>query len=452
MNASFAKSLMLTSVLAAMSAAGCSDEVEGTPDATGARAAGGSAGSQGGSKSSGASDSGGKSSLPDAGEPGMPVGGGGAAPTDMTEAVYALATQVLGGETDSQTYVLLTSDLDRDVELSIDRAVLEVKGRALAAAPDGSGALFIASDQGPNVTRYDLNEAGALVKGASVSFLNAGITKFGEYSTQFQFVSDDKAYWFDGPTSQVVVWNPSTMRVVDTVPLPGLAAAGQVLSFTTAPVRDGDMLYLFAAWRENLIVQSRVAVIAVDTATDEVTIVEDDRCGYVRDGVLAEDGYLYLATEAFASAAHYLDGTNPAPCMLRFDVAAQEFDGTFHVELSDLVDGAAAGTLVEGPNKQAFLRVLDSQSAPADVTNPRFLASAPVWSWVSVTLGDEPSVAEVDAPLSSGSVLRFALGDRVFGPMFSQGTDTVFVELTAAGPAADAVAVPGLTFSAAKLR
>ncbi len=450
MNASVSKSLVFALLLAAANSAGCGDDSDGAPSGAGARAGNGS-GAKGGSKADGGKNAGGTSNEPDAGEPSASLGGGGAA-TAGPEPVFALSTQVLGGGMDSQSYVLLTNDLDAGAELSIDRAVLEIPGRALMVGPDSGGVLFVASDQGPNVTRYELNDQGRLDKGKSVSFLNTGVTKFGEYSTQFQYISAEKAYWFDGPTAQIVVWDPTAMKVLGTVPLTSLAAEGQLLSFTTAPVRDGDTLYLFAAWRQSLIVTPRVAVVAVDTTTDEVTIVEDDRCGYVRDGVLAEDGYLYMATEAFASAAHWLDPSSPAPCLLRYDVAEQKFDANFHVELQELVDGDAAGSLIEGPNKEVFLRVLYGQSTPPDVTNPRVVASSSAWGWASLTLGDEPVAKSIDAPLSSGSVLRFALGDRVFAPLFANGTDTTFLELKGDGPAPDAVSLPGLTFSALKLR
>jgi hypothetical protein len=439
-----ALSVMTSALLVA-----CGDDDEDTPRGAGAGSAGGQArGGEGGSDASQA----GVPSEPQAGEPSEPsAGAGGAGEAAEAGAVYALATQVFG-ESDSQSYVLLTNTLDADTELSVDDAWIEVPGRALAAGVEGEGALFVASDQGPTVTRYELTEDDGLEAGKSLSFLAAGVSKFGEYSSQFQFVSKDKAYWFDGSTSQVVVWDPTAMKVLDTIPLTELAAQGQLLSFTTAPVWRGETLYMFAAWREGLIITPRAAVVALDTSTDSVTIVEDTRCGYVRDGVLTDDGFIYMASEAFGSAANWLDQTNPSPCLLRFDTAAQQFDADYHVELSTLVDGAAAGSLVVGPDNRAFLRVLDGRAAPDGVTNPRVLASAPAWRWVSLTLGDEPKTGEVAAPLSSGSVLRFELGERIFAPLFVAATTTTFLELTTEGPAQSALSVPGLVFSAVKLR
>ena len=380
------------------------------------------------------------------------AGGAGGAPDVEAPAVYALTTQVFG-ETEDNSYVLLTDKLNADSELSLDDAVVEIAGRALGTGPENSGLLFVAGELAPTITRYELNDQGKLAGGSSVSFLGKGITSFGEYGGQFQYISPTKAYWFDGPTAQIVVWNPSTMKVTSSLPLTGLAAANQVLSFTAAPLRDGDKLYSFAAWREGLAITPRAAVVVVDTKTDEVKVVEDTRCGYARDGVLS-DGMIYISTEAFGSAAHYLDGTNPKPCLLRFDTSDNTFDATFKVELSSLFDGSSAGSLVVGPDNQAFLRVLNAEEIPDGVTNPRVLASVAAWDWYKLTPGDEPEVSKVaGATLAGGSVLPFQLGERRFAPLFIGGEETEFLELTADGPSrGKAITIPGLVFSAVKLK
>lgn len=417
----------------------------GSGSPAGSSSKGGSAGSP---TSEAGSDAGGAAGTSATGE------GGGAGEESAPLEVFALTTQVFG-ETEDQSYVLLTSTLDSKTQLSLDNAVVEIAGRALGTGPDGGGALFVASDLGPTITRYELNAAGdRLAGGNSVSFLGKGITSFGEYGGQSQFASADKAYWFDGPTAQIVIWNPSTMKVTGSVALTALAHADQTLSFTAAPIRKGNKLYTFAAWREGLAIVPRLAIVVLDTSKDTAEIVEDTRCGYVRDGVLMDDGQLYVATEAFGSAAHYLNSTNPAPCLLRFDTARNQFDANFEVELSSLFDGNSAGTLVVGPGNQAFLRVLDETALPNGVTNPRVLAGVPAWGWAKLNPGDAPTVERLPtAPLGGGSVLPFALGERTFAPLFVDGEETQFIELTEDGPSKnEAITVPGLVFSAVKLR
>ncbi|WP_438030506.1 hypothetical protein [Sorangium sp. So ce233] len=425
--ARYANALLLTLLLPCIAA--CGDD---TSDATGSGATSGGAGGEGA---------------------GGATSGTGGAPD--TGPMYALTVQVFGPDGgDTQSYILVTDTLDSDQPLSLDDGV-EVLGRALGVGPDGGGAVFVASDAAATVTRYDLQQDGSLEEGDTVSFQGKGLAKIGEYGSQFHFVSETKAYFFDGPTAQVVVWNPEEMAVTGDIPLDSLVVPDATLTYSSAPpLRLGDDVITFGGWRVGPEVPSLAAVVVVDSATDEATVVTDDRCGYVRDGVEGPDGMIYVATEAYGAAVHRLNPDNAAaPCMLRFDPETRQFDPDFHVEISTLFDGDTAGSLFGGPDGKAFLRVLDESvfEIAAD-THPRVLASAAAWRWASVTLGDAPEATVLDAEPSGGSVLSVALGDRTFLLEFAGQESTTLSELGEEGPLAAALTAPGLAFSAVKLR
>lgn len=367
---------------------------------------------------------------------------------------YAITTQVFGASSsDTASYILLTDTLDSEAPLSLDNGV-EVPGRALGVGPEGGGAVFVAGDAAPTVTRYDLQEDGSLRAGATISFQGKGIATLGEYQGQFQFVSETKAYFFDGATAQVVIWNPKDMTVTGDIPLDGLVLADATLTFSAAPLRRGSDVITFAGWRNGPEVPSRAAVIIVNSETDEATLVTDERCGYVRDGVQGPDGKIYLATEAYGAAVHRLNPANAAaPCMLRFDPATSQFDADFHVELSTLFGGGTAGALIRGPGDEPYLRVLDEAAFEIlPDTHPRVLASAPAWRWARVALGDAPTATVLDAEPSNGSVVPAFLGDRSFVLLYQGQESTSFLELGGDGPAGSTLSTPGLAFSALKLR
>lgn len=367
---------------------------------------------------------------------------------------YAITIQVLGAEaTDNQSYVVVTDTLDSDTRLSAKNGI-EVAGRALGIGLEGGGAVFVAGDADATVTRYDLQKDGSLKAGATVSFQGKGVAKIGEYGAQFQVVSETKAYFFDGPTAQVVIWNPKEMTVTGSIPLGDLVVPDTILSFSTAPLRRGADLINFPAWRSGLQIPNKAAVVVVNSETDETTVVTDDRCGFLRDGVEGPDGKIYLATEAFGSAVHRLNAENaPAPCMLRFDPATKAFDPAFQVDLNTLFGDSTAGTLVGGPGNKAYLRVLDESVFEVQTdTNPRVLASAPAWTWASVTLGDTPTVEALAVGPSSGSLVMLFVGDRTFGLQFPQGESTNFLEIGEEGPGKVPLSAEGLVFSAVKLR
>ncbi|WP_437878758.1 hypothetical protein [Sorangium sp. So ce513] len=381
--------------------------------------------------------------------------GGGAGGTPNTGPAYALTVQVFGPDGgDTQSYITVTGSLDSDKPLSLDDGI-EVQGRALGVGPDGGGAVFVTGDAAPTVTRYDLQADGSLKEGDTISFQGKGLARIGEYGTQFHFVSETKAYFFDGPTAQVVVWNPKEMAVTGDIPLESLVIQDAGLSYSSSPpLRLGDDVITFAGWRLGSEVPSQAAVVIVDSTTDQATVVTDDRCGYVRDGVVGPDGLIYMATEAYGAAVHRLNPDNAAaPCMLRFDPETRQFDPDFHVELNTLFDGDTAGSIFGGPGGKAFLRVLDESAYEiAADTHPRVLASAPAWRWASVTLGDEPKAEVLDGEPSGGSVLTVALGDRTFLLEFDGQESTTLRELGDEGPGAAGVTAPGLAFSAVKLR
>lgn len=387
----------------------------------------------------------------DGGGAGSGTGAGGGAASGPK---FAITTQVLGADAaDSLSYVVVTDTLDTDTPLSLSDGI-EVLGRALGVGPEGGGAVFVAGDADPTVTRYDLQADGSLKEGSAVSFLGRGLASIGEYGGQFQFISETKAYFFDGPTAQVVIWNPRDMTVTGGISLDALVIEDAILTFSAAPLRRGNEVITFAGWRRGPEVPSQAAIVVVDSTTDEATVVTDDRCGYVRDGALGPDGKIYVATEAYGAAVHRLNPDSAAaPCMLRFDPEAKAFDSDFYVELSSLFDGDTAGSLIRGPGGEVFLRVLDEEAFEIkDDTHPRVLASAAAWRWASVTLGDTPTATVLDAEPTGGSVVMLELGDRSFAPLYQGQEATTFLEITEGGPGERSLSTQGLVFSAVKMR
>lgn len=449
----------ILSALAVGSTVACESGAPGASDGeAGAEAGGKGSGGRGSGSASGGKGSGGAGhGTGGKGSSGgsLAQGGEGGVPSLPEQHLYALTTQIFG-EAEDNSYVIVTDSLDGNDELSIGDASLEIAGRALGVGLEDSGELFIASDLGPTLTKYSLTDEGTLSGGNSLSFLAKGIQWIDEYAGQFQFVSDEKAYLFHGQTGQVVAWNPKTMKITGSTLLTELLVPDQLLTFTAAPVRQGDKLYSFIGYRKGtppaLSVPEGTAVVVVDTKTDEVKVVTDERCGYVRDGALS-GGQLYLATEAFGAAMHYLDAESaPAPCMLRFDLETERFDTEFRVDLQEIVAGDSGASLLVGPGGRAFLRILDASALGEDVTSGRALASAAAWGWARLKLGDEPSTELLDAPLSSGSVIPFMLGGQHFAPVFVDGESTIMSRLSEDGPEDGGVQVPGLVFSALRLK
>lgn len=65
-----------------------------------------------------------------------------------------------------------------------------------------------------------------------MSFASVGVTSLGEYQANFQFLSETKAYFFDGATAQIVIWNPEEMTVTGRIPLDAVAFPDTVVAFS----------------------------------------------------------------------------------------------------------------------------------------------------------------------------------------------------------------------------
>ena len=381
---------------------------------------------------------------------------GGADAEEDAAALFAIGAQVLTAD-NPVTYVLLSESF---TELPpVEDAALEVPGRALVfGTPTLPGALFVANNGSPEVTKYTMTGDGELSEEATLSMAGEGVTAIGEYQTNMHFLSADKAYYFDGGAGQVVIWNPSEMTVLGAIALPGLLMEGSVLSFSSVPaVQSGDHLVMPAGYRaaDGLSVPAVTGAVIIDTSDDSATVVSDDRCGYVRDAVLGDDGMIYLATEVWAAAVHRISAdAAPAPCLLRIDPETEDYDADFYIDLGTLADGATLGSLLALPDGTVLTRVLQEDEVTIDeTTNARALAGMRTWGFATVTLGDEPEVAPIaDSPLILGSFLPLVAGDTIYQPHFDMRSVTELYPLGAEGAGTGTMAHPGLIFSAVQLQ
>ncbi|KFE66580.1 hypothetical protein [Hyalangium minutum] len=373
-------------------------------------------------------------------------------PTDTP--LYAITTQIVTTDT-PQSYIVLTDTLDVSGELKLENAI-ELPGRALGVGIPKSRSLFVGGSENATVTRYNLTSDGRLEKGATVSFEGKGVASIGEYHNQFQFISETKAYYFDGRTAQVIIWNPTDMSVTGSIALPDVTVSGALLSFATHPIRRGDQVIVPMGWRPTtgIGITKQAGVVVVDSKTDTAKVVTDTRCGYVRDGVLGADGKVYLATEVYGAAVYRVaGGDTPVPCLLRFDPQSLTFDGTFYQELSALTKGGTVGSLLPGPNNTAYLRVFDESLFQVQQgTHPRVLASASAWKWWQLRL-DTLAATPVDKlPATTGSTFIFPAGDRTIFTEFTNGSaSTNLRELTDQSGKVDA-SLSGISFSFLQVR
>lgn len=376
-----------------------------------------------------------------------------------TGPLFAVTSEINTGSA-YQSYLVVTDDITREQHLDISDGI-ELPGRARGVGPEGGRVVFTSGDEAPTLTRHDVMDDGTLVEGGTFTFAPAGVQSISEYQSQFYFVNETKAYYFDGATRSIVVWDPQALAISSSIDLSALARTDALLFFSQSPaIEMGTKLYYPAGWltADRADVLNESAMVVVDTANDSAIVVVDDRCGWARDGVIGDDGMIYLATESYAGAVHHLDSTKAfSPCLIRFDPSSDSYDRSYLVELDEVIDpgtdGDIAGMLVAGENGDAYIRVLDpSLVTPPPV--PILVAVRSWWSWWSLSLGDTPTAAPVSGyEPGTGRMVILDVGDlRVIPEAGGEPVVTHLRDVSGGVLGSAGTSIEGQVFSVTKLR
>jgi hypothetical protein len=440
------KSTILPAIsLMILAAAACSDDSSDDTDdgGSGAISSGGSSGSSGkggkGGGGSGGSEAGQAGAI--TGEAGSGEGGSGATGGNSSageggsdtaaggndaagaageatgegghggQATDAQGIYVVGGYLTSQDdwigYLAVTEDLS--AMGSIDLAnVVEFPGDMSFASP-GDGVIYVGDGGAPVVERWILNESNELVRDAEMGLAQYGIASGLGIKDPLHFLAPDRAYFIDGDSLQVVIWNPQAMETVDTFSIEGFLEEGMFLGLNYVH-RDGDRLLLSARyWRADDTAALLTRIGIIDTKTDTVSYVDDTRCGNVAFHARDSENNLYLATHT-AQTGTIAVGAAGDPvaesCIIRFKAGADDFDSDYYVGLDELAGGHAGG-IMRGAGDQAF--VLKYAGPAFTIDNYARAHTLGQWEVHSLTLGNEAATFEkvADVGLQSGYGLAF---------------------------------------------
>lgn len=382
---------------------------------------------------------------------------------ERTEAVldgggYALVTTVF--QPDGETSLLGLVD-DPSAPGMFDAAqAIELGGAAALFGTDGRNVFAVGSSDAAILTRYELMAGGQLVERGALSLQPYGISSAFKRPELVPMLSDDKAYWIDDSTLQVVVWNPSDMSVSGTFSLAAAERGGRLLEVGEAVVRAG-VVYVSASYRDDADGEAGKAVaLIIDTATDSlVEVATDGRCGGTLDIAPGPDGALYFASNSFSASLFALrrPADYPAPCVLRIAAGERGFDAGYYVSMLDLADGRSAGQLVAGPEGRYYLlalhdELLDEPLGPDTELFGPYEASA--WRWWSVSLEAAGSGELVpDAPAHSAANRVLSAGGRQYiaSADTEAGTTTLMVP-EADGTLGSGLEVTGYPYGLIQLR
>ncbi|WP_437742533.1 hypothetical protein WMF39_44515 [Sorangium sp. So ce1504] len=378
--------------------------------------------------------------------------GGGGGGQDGGDA-FIVATRVWD-DTATNSYFHVLPSIEPGTEVDPSQA-LEIPGSARLFAFEGLGWFGIGEAEAPTISRYTLDGSNKLVKGDSISFQPFGVQSL--WPTNY-LISSTKVYHPDRAGEQIVVWNPTTMEVEGTIPLPDTHREGYLALYGYGSVLRGKTLLISVGWfdwKTTDTILPETGLIAIDTETDTVVRFDvDDRCGGITQPIETASGDAYFVSSALAGAAYHLERLESEPCALRILKDADAFDPDFHLLLSELSDGAIAGDPIPAGGDSLFLRVFEPELATIEEeTKTSGVTSQPAWHWWRWDTATNEATAVGELAPSPANVSFFEVDGRVFTIDEGSGsTESTLIELTAEGGPKLGLKTPGYLHGLAKVR
>jgi hypothetical protein len=219
-----------------------------------------------------------------------------------------------------------------------------------------------------------------------VSFASYGLASFGFWLNKF--VTADKAYFMNG-TLEYIVWNPTSMTITGSLPLPEAEPRGGLQPFTAysdrAAVLKQGLLYQPFYWTDEsyFLFDPASRIVVTDVATDRVLDVIEAPCPGLDYATVDAAGNAYFSAWVYAAGgAAVLD--QPTTCA--FELPAQGEPGVAF-DFPSKTEGRQGGVMRAIAGGRALLSVLHDERFPAsDAPSAAELTFADNWRFWSYDL------------------------------------------------------------------
>jgi hypothetical protein len=372
-------------------------------------------------------------------------GGDGAPDGGAPGALYAVTTTVFD-DTVANTYVALLGSLEnQQVDLAAAR---EFAGWSSVATHDG--AILVGHGDRPEVTRYPIGDGGTFGNGdddLTVSFASYGLTTA---SLAFNTVVDDTmAHMALNQTSRIL-WDPTTMTILDDVDTPEVAAERDGLAITAANfqgrvVRPDGVFQAFF-WHDvdwyAFHQQSQIAVHGRDGRLDTLL---DVPCPALQIATTDEDGNVYFSGMVDTILHQLLEPASAVErCVARIDAGSHAVADGWPRRFEELTGGRPAGVfqyLADGVGILTVYHVENADPAAATFRDTMFSENWGLWL---VDLEGWQAAPIEGWPLGPANIFFSRADGRLFVHQVAAGfTSTTISEIAIDGTFRQQLTVPG---------
>lgn len=357
---------------------------------------------------------------------------------DEDSSVFAVSVRIPG--TPVAGFVGLVDSLEAGQTLDLDEAI-EIPNGGVAVGPEGGGSIFLVDGATPRLERIDVLPDGTLERQGVISTQRFSVTSAGVAAGNLLFVSETKALVIDTLAFLIIVWNPETLEIANTIDFREAQVPGTLSVIGNTSVRRGNELVFALSLIADSTFKPDSALVFVDLETDTINqVVEIPDCSAVSDLLIASDGSLYAASDV-ASVFNRLAGRNndTTECFVR--VPPGTYDLEDYTLFSDRTGGLLAGTMLQLSDTRAYVRVLDESRLPTNILDIPDVNGASAWSWGIIDLsGGAPFQSLSELGLKSGSTNPFTIDGAFWATESANGLETSnLVNLSGETP------TPGLT-------
>jgi hypothetical protein len=330
-------------------------------------------------------------------------------------------------------YVITTPSIEGDVPVDVTEGI-EVPGGGQVYAPPGEGYILVGSDEAPTFTRYDLDAAGTLQPGPTVSFANLGVDTVWRHMI---FASPTQAYFLDQTQRQLIRFNPASMEIQGALPVSDFACQ-EVQTEFGEPIRREDGYYFPRSCWDLDVTSAGASLVHLDPTTDTVTVTHDARCMGMQFGFMADSGNAYWFSDHDASMEWSVQGrAAPHDCALRLAPGASTFDTEWELDLTTRAGGASAVASVPAGGSSVWVKVFEPEAVGQPLPLETVDYTLRVWRWGTL---DVESEAPVALDMASDRVVYYGPPLEVDGRHFSpattfseNGDETALLELSESG-------------------
>lgn len=358
------------------------------------------------------------------------------------EPLYVGATRVFSAGS-SLGYLFAVPSLGSDGTVDLARSVELADAWVLGS---GGPDFYTTTIFEPTIKSWHVTPEGKFEERATVSFVNEGVT--GTYTAaSVPLFSEEKSYFVDPGSLQVVVWSPRDMVFIRTIELPAPDVPG-FSPLADIAVRDDRVLVsIFWQSEDNTRNGDFVRLIAIDPVTDTIAEVSDDtRCGSFSPAGVTTDGTIYYSPWDYHTVLRGVFGAGygTASCGLRVVPGAGTLDDAYEVDLSALVGGRPAAGLQLLDDERALIHVWHQELVDATPDNWQETRFAPGYKWYSWSIGSSEATELPDqAPGAEGSGWRVIDGKVISFANNAEYSETTLIELDETGRGRPGLVVPG---------